>query len=166
MISEGFSVIVRPPRVRNELGVWTWDIDKANSEKENLLVVKSRNGYIVKKRTFVSEKDVIKKNNKYWYNKNITSNSRSIIEYSTNEGSNVFNDIFYHSVKFDNPKNIDLIAYIIELYYKKNSIHIITSEVSITALPFFRHHGYIIEQKQQVKANKLRLTNYRMKKIL
>lgn len=54
----------------------------------------------------------------------------------------------------------------IENYAKKNSIHIITSEVSITALPFFRHHGYIIEQKQQVKANKLRMTNYRMKKIL
>lgn len=52
----------------------------------------------------------------------------------------------------------------IENYAKKNSIHIITSEVSITALPFFKHHGYIIEQKQQVKANKLRMTNYRMKK--
>ena len=142
LILEGFSVIVRPPRVRNELGVWTWDIDKANSEKENLLVVKSRNGYIIKKRTFVSEKDVIKKNNKYWYNKSIISNSRSIIEYSTNEGSNVFNDIFYHSVKFDNPKNADLIAYIIELYYKKD----------ITILDFFAGSGTTLHATMQLNA--------------
>lgn len=142
LILEGYSIIIRPPRVRNELGVWTWDIDKANSEKDNLLVVKSRNGYIIKKRTFVPEKDVIKRNNKFWYNKNTTSNSRSILEYSTNEGSNVFNDIFYHSVKFDNPKNIDLIVYIIKLYYRKN----------ITILDFFAGSGTTLHATMQLNS--------------
>lgn len=39
IIAEGYSVIIRPPRVRNELGVWTWDMKKANAEKENLVVI-------------------------------------------------------------------------------------------------------------------------------
>ena len=42
----------------------------------------------------------------------------------------------------------------------------ITSEVSITARPFFEKHGYKVVKEQKAKANRLYLTNYVMKKEL
>ena len=42
----------------------------------------------------------------------------------------------------------------------------ITSEVSITARPFFERHGYKTVKEQKAKANRLYLTNYVMKKEL
>ena len=40
----------------------------------------------------------------------------------------------------------------------------ITSEVSKTARLFFEHKGYVVECEQKQQANRLRLTNYKMKK--
>lgn len=54
----------------------------------------------------------------------------------------------------------------IEAYAKKHGIREITSEVSITARPFFEHRGYTVEREQQVQANRLQLTNYVMRKVL
>lgn len=42
----------------------------------------------------------------------------------------------------------------------------ITSEVSITARPFFEKQGFIVDEEQRRKANKLYLTNYKMSKVL
>lgn len=42
----------------------------------------------------------------------------------------------------------------------------ITSEVSKTARLFFEHKGYIVECEQKQQANRLKLTNYKMKKVL
>ena len=42
----------------------------------------------------------------------------------------------------------------------------ITSEVSKTARPFFEHKGYVVECEQKQQANRLKLTNYKMKKVL
>ena len=42
----------------------------------------------------------------------------------------------------------------------------ITSEVSITARPFFERRGYVVEQEQCAQANRLQLTNYVMRKVL
>lgn len=42
----------------------------------------------------------------------------------------------------------------------------ITSEVSLTARPFFEKRGYIVEAEQKRKANQLFLTNFRMVKKL
>ena len=42
----------------------------------------------------------------------------------------------------------------------------IHSEVSITARPFFEGKGYVVELEQKARANRLYLTNYRMRKIL
>ena len=42
----------------------------------------------------------------------------------------------------------------------------ITSDVSITARPFFEKHGYSIIKEQKAKANRLYMTNYMMKKKL
>ena len=42
----------------------------------------------------------------------------------------------------------------------------ITSEVSLTARPFFEKRGYIVEEEQKRKANQLSLTNFWMAKGL
>ena len=41
-----------------------------------------------------------------------------------------------------------------------------TSEVSITARPFFEHHGYKVEREQRVQANRMIMTNFLMRKTL
>ena len=52
----------------------------------------------------------------------------------------------------------------IEQYAITNGIMRITSEVSLTARPFFEKKGYIVEEEQKRKANKLSLTNFWMAK--
>lgn len=52
----------------------------------------------------------------------------------------------------------------IERYAADNQISRITSEVSLTARPFFERKGYVVEAEQKRKANKLSLTNFWMAK--
>ena len=50
----------------------------------------------------------------------------------------------------------------IERYAITAGIVRITSEVSLTARPFFEKKGYVVEEEQKRKANQLSLTNFRM----
>lgn len=54
----------------------------------------------------------------------------------------------------------------IERYATATGIMRITSEVSLTARPFFEKRGYMVEAEQKRKANQLCLTNFRMAKCL
>lgn len=54
----------------------------------------------------------------------------------------------------------------IERYAVTVGITRITSEVSITARPFFEKRGYTVEVEQKRRANQLSLTNYWMAKSL
>ncbi len=54
----------------------------------------------------------------------------------------------------------------IEQYAKEKGAKKITSEVSITAKPFFEKQGFSVDEEQKRKANKLCLTNYKMSKSL
>lgn len=54
----------------------------------------------------------------------------------------------------------------IERYAISNGIMRITSEVSLTARPFFEKRGYIVEKEQKRKANQLSLINFWMAKEL
>lgn len=54
----------------------------------------------------------------------------------------------------------------IERYATMNGITRITSEVSLTARPFFEKRGYIVTKEQKRKTNQLFLTNFWMEKIL
>lgn len=54
----------------------------------------------------------------------------------------------------------------IERYAIAEEIKRITSEVSITARPFFEKRGYLVEVEQKRRANRLCLTNYWMAKGL
>lgn len=53
-----------------------------------------------------------------------------------------------------------------EEYATENQIETITSEVCITAKPFFERKGYSVVKEQKRQANRLCLTNYWMKKEL
>lgn len=54
----------------------------------------------------------------------------------------------------------------IERYAMANGIVRITSEVSLTARPFFEKKGYAVEAEQKRRANRLCLINYWMAKTL
>ena len=49
-------------------------------------------------------------------------NSRSIVDFSTNEGTNELTDIMGRNSSFNNPKNLDLIKYLLSLVPNKNSV--------------------------------------------
>ena len=54
----------------------------------------------------------------------------------------------------------------IERYAIRKGIIRITSEVSLTARPFFEKQGYVVNKEQKRQANKLSLTNFWMGKTL
>ena len=54
----------------------------------------------------------------------------------------------------------------IERYAIEQGMERITSEVSLTARPFFERQGYTVEKEQKRQANKLSLTNFWMQKTL
>ena len=58
------------------------------------------------------------------------------------------------------------LLYEVEKIARQYEVKEITSDVSKTARPFFEHKGYVVECEQKQQANRLKLTNYKMKKIL
>lgn len=54
----------------------------------------------------------------------------------------------------------------IETYAKDKGAKTITSEVSITAKPFFEKQGFQVDAEWERQANRLKLTNYKMSKQL
>ena len=121
LLKKGF-IAIRPPKVRGKLGCWTWDINKARKDINLLIAKGSRNRYNVVKRTFVSKEDVTELEGHYFYKENVVSNSRSILDYSTNEGTNAFKSIMGNEIEFNNPKNVDMLSYFISISSSKDSI--------------------------------------------
>ena len=113
LVSQGYTPI-RPPRVRGKLGCWTWALDKFNAEKKQIIITGKPGAYAVKKRTFVPVELIERIDGKLQYRLEVDANSKSILDFSTNDGTNVLNDIMKASV-FSNPKNIDLLKYLIGL---------------------------------------------------
>ncbi|MCM1517071.1 MAG: site-specific DNA-methyltransferase [Pseudoflavonifractor sp.] len=118
LISNGF-IVIRPPKVRGKLGCWTWDINKATRDIDLLYVKQTKNRFIVHKRTFVSEEFIEKIGDEYVYREQTSSNAKSIIEFSTNDGTEVFTSIMGYETGFNNPKNLDMLMYLISLFPNK-----------------------------------------------
>lgn len=114
LIEEGF-LPIRPPKVRGKLGAWTWGVEKFNAEKQNIIITGKNGRYAVKKRTFVESNKVIKVNQKYFYKKLQLTNSKSILDFSTNDGSTSLSNLMGGETVFTNPKNVELIKYLISL---------------------------------------------------
>lgn len=111
-VKDGY-VPIRPPKVRGQLGAFTWDITKFNSNNKNIVITGKPGTYSVRKRTFVSSEEVFEKDGKKYINIKSEENLRSILEYSTNEGTIALNCVLEQSGLFDNPKNLDMIKFLV-----------------------------------------------------
>lgn len=121
LIDKGYIPII-PPKVRGKLGCWTWSLEKFNKEKNNIIISKTKSRYNVKKRTFVSHENIIQKDNKFFFQSIEYSNSKSILEYSTNDGTKTLTEIMNEKGLFNNPKNLELVQYLISLKPGKHNI--------------------------------------------
>ena len=121
LIEKGYIPIL-PPKVRGKLGCWTWALEKFNSETDNIIITGKRSNLSVKKRTFVPAESIIEQNGQLFYISIGQSNSRSIVDYSTNDGTNILTDVMGVRATFSNPKNLDLIEYLVSLKQGKNNI--------------------------------------------
>lgn len=121
LVSSGY-IPIRPPKVRGKLGCWTWSLDKFNDQKKEIIITGKKGTYAVKKRTFVQNSDVYEEDGKYFIQILSFGNSRSIINYSTNDGTNELNNIMGEANIFDNPKNITMLEYLIGLIPNQNAI--------------------------------------------
>lgn len=121
LISQGY-VSIRPPKVRGKLGCWTWDINKAIRDLDLLYVKRTKNRYNIHKRTFVDPHLVENVGDSYFYKEQIFSNSKSIIDFSTNDGTDVFTSIMGYETGFNNPKNLEMLIYLISLFPNNNCI--------------------------------------------
>ena len=119
LLKRGY-IPIRPPRVRGQLGCWTWELAKFNSEKHNIIITGKQNSYSVRKRTFVDKKDVVEINGKLQFVSINSANSRSILDFSTNEGTNTLNDVMVNKGVFSNPKNLEMLKYLLSLALDKN----------------------------------------------
>ena len=119
-IEKGY-IPIRPPKVRGQLGAWTWDMNRFNENKDDIFIKKTRNGYSVHSKKYVDSNNVVEDNGNFYYIEKKLTNSKSILEYSTSEGSRVLKEIIGQN-KFDNPKNLDMIKFIINLTFNKSAI--------------------------------------------
>ena len=148
LINQGF-VCIRPPKVRNKLGAWTWDCARFNSHKDEIYIKTTKGGgFTVNKKIFVDPVDVYEISGKYYFDDaSKVGNSKSIIEYSTNDGTDIYNQIL-EAGTFNNPKNLEMIKYFINLFPNKDC----------TVLDFFAGSGTtghaVLELNQQDGGNR------------
>ena len=129
LLNKGY-VKIRPPRKGDILGVWTWSQEKFNKEKNNILISPYGNTYSVSKKQYVDKSIVKKKNGSMYIEVEKYANSKSIIDFSTAKGTSALSELIGNK-KFNNPKNPDMLEYLIGLYYRKD----------ITVLDFFAGSG-------------------------
>ena len=121
LISRGYFAI-RPPKVRGKLGCWTWSMDKFNENKHEIIITGKKGAYAVKKRTFIDPQDVTIIDGKLVYTACLEGNSRSILDFSTNDGTNVLNELISVPGVFNNPKNLSMLLYFVNLVSDSNAI--------------------------------------------
>ena len=140
-ISLGY-VPIRPPKVRGKLGCWTWDISKAKKDLDSLYIKQSKSRYNVHKRIFVPKEKIKQLGNSYMYEEELYSNSKSILEYSTNEGTDTLVEVMGYEAGFNNPKNVRMIDYLLSIVPNPNSL----------ILDFFAGSGTTLHATMQLNA--------------
>lgn len=88
-----------------------------------------------------------------------------IVGFGSINGAGYMHTLFIHS-DFQRQGIATLLYQYLEKYAQDNGAEKITSEVSITAKPFFEKQGFRVDEEQMRKANKLYLKNYKMSKII
>ena len=114
LINQGY-IPIRPPKVRGQLGVWTWSLEKFNENCKDIVITGKNGNYAVKKRTFVDKSLVKNVNGKLQYQSLSESNVRSIWDFLTNEGTKMLNDIMIDANTFNNAKNLDMIKKLLNI---------------------------------------------------
>jgi putative acetyltransferase len=90
---------------------------------------------------------------------------RKIVGFASINDAGYMHTMFVHK-DFQHRGIATLLYNTLEKYAKEKGVHRITSEVSITARPFFEKQGFVVDEEQKRKANRLRLTNYKISKNL
>lgn len=139
LINKGY-VAIRPPRVRGKLGCWTWALEKFNNQKDEIIITGKPGSYAVRKRTFVNKEDIVVIDDKMKYAATSVTNSRSILDFSTNDGTNMLNTLLGKNAIFSNPKNLEMMKYLIQLVADK----------SFTILDFFSGSATIAHAVMQL----------------
>ncbi|MEH7349139.1 site-specific DNA-methyltransferase [Gottfriedia acidiceleris] len=121
LVNKGY-IPIRPPKVRGKLGAFTWDLSKFNNNLKDIVITGNPESYSVRKRTFVSSSEVYTENGKEYVSFNTIKNIRSIIEFSTNDGTTELNNVLDSAGLFDNPKNLEMIKYFISIVNDSESI--------------------------------------------
>ena len=141
LIKQGY-VTIRPPKVRGKLGAWTWELSKAISDLKYLYFKKTKNRYSVIKRTFVQASKVKKiDENNYIYIEEKKHNSKSILPFSTNDGTDNFREIMGFDYEFNNPKNPEMLKYLLSICIDSN-----------LCLDFFAGSGTFLQAVMQLNA--------------
>ncbi len=91
--------------------------------------------------------------------------SQYIVGFASINDEGYMHTLFVHK-DFQHQGVATLLYQYLEVYAQEKGIEKITSEVSITAKPFFENQGFRVDEEQKRKANKLRLTNYKMSKSI
>ncbi|MBD9165935.1 MAG: GNAT family N-acetyltransferase [Parabacteroides johnsonii] len=92
-----------------------------------------------------------------------TNRLSQIVGFSSITAQGYLHSMFVHK-DFQGKGIATILLNDIERYAITAGITRITSEVSLTARPFFEKRGYIVEEEQKRKANQLSLTNFWMAK--
>ena len=82
-----------------------------------IVPVKGR-GYSIKSRTYVPNEKVHESNGKFFYRGEFENNIKSVIEFSTNEGTNALTEVMGVAGTFENPKNVGMIMYLLNIVKK------------------------------------------------
>lgn len=120
LLDKGY-VAIMPPKVRGQLGCWTWSLEKFNEQNDEIVITGKPGKYAVKKRVFVPAEKIENIEGKLFFVSIVETNSRSIIDFSTNDGTNVLTDIMGKMGTFNNPKNEEMIKYLISLLNNKSA---------------------------------------------
>lgn len=142
LVNKGY-IPIRPPKVRGELGAWTWQMSKFNNNKDRIKIVKTRNGYSVRKIQKVDNNKVKRDSDGHYYTNAITlTNARSIMKFSTSQGTARINQLFDEQGLFNNPKNDQLIKYLVNLVLDDD----------VTVLDFFAGSSTTADAVMQLNA--------------
>lgn len=89
----------------------------------------------------------------------------NLIGYSSMNKNGYMHSMFVHK-DWQGKGIATLLLSEVENIARQYKVKEITSEVSKTARPFFEHKRYVVECEQKQQANRLKLTNYKMRKVL
>lgn len=120
LLSKGYQKI-RPPRKKGKLGAWTWSIQNFNTNRESIIIRKTKNGYSVKKKIFINADQIYKEKNKYFISNEYLSPLKSVVTYPSSNGSSELIDILGVQ-DFNNPKNVEYIKHLLNSFPDKNAV--------------------------------------------